>query len=207
MKVVLSQVPSYLRMLYVFTCFQSMDMFEVCFKYPYVSSKYDNKSVISMSVFQMFFLWGAGRVRRLGRMAAASAGCLPRPARRSRCGTSLTSRTTSRTGSRWRGPPSSPLWPPSRLKVAAPRVTLKILWKHVKHTWKHTWLKHTWKLTSFISCHTCIHSVIVSCIKSSIIFRPSRPKNIANATHGASERWTRAHDIFWGSSSARGARS
>ena len=64
MKVVLSQVPSYLRMLYVFTCFQSMDMFEVCFTYPYFSSKYDNMSVISMfhvcfsyvsRVFKVFF--------------------------------------------------------------------------------------------------------------------------------------------------------
>jgi len=80
MKVVLSQVPSYLRMLYVFTCFQSMDMFEVCFKYPYVSSKYDiNKSVI-ISMFQVcfsyvsrvfkvffkcFFVWAGAGPRRL----------------------------------------------------------------------------------------------------------------------------------------------
>lgn len=133
-------------MFYVFTCFQ------VCFKY--VSSMFficftcfQVFSRVFKVFFKCFFVWAGAGPRRLGRWAAASAGCLPHPARRSRCGTSRTSRTTSRTGSRWRGPPSSPLWPPSRLKVAAPRVTLKILWKHVKHTWN--W-KHTRNIPSFV---------------------------------------------------------
>ena len=60
-----------------------------------------------------------------------------------------------------------------------------------RETYLKTYLIETYLETDFFRFVSHIHtydSVIVSCIKSSIIFRPSRPKNIANATHGASER-------------------